>query len=167
MSASKPNIVIIGGGYAGVVAAQKLSSTLSKTHQILLIERKSHFYHNIGGLRAVVEEGFEKKVVIPYDHLFDKHGDGKIIHGIATRLNKNDLIVRKMDGEEIQITFEFAVIATGSDYPRPAKFDGNNKEEGVKDILEQREALKNAHKVLIVGGGPVGIELAGEIAETY
>jgi NADH dehydrogenase FAD-containing subunit len=163
----KPNIVIIGGGYAGLAAAQKLSSKLSKSYQILLIERKSHFYHSIGGLRAVVEEGFEKKVVIPYDHIFDKNGEGKIIHGTVIKLNKNDLIVKKNDGEEQQITFKIAVIATGSNYPRPAKFDGKNKDDGVKEILRQREALKNAQKILIIGGGPVGIELAGEIANVY
>jgi hypothetical protein len=44
----------------------------------------------------VVEEGFEKKVVIPYNHKFDKGGEGKIIHGTVT---KNDLIVEKtMEG---------------------------------------------------------------------
>ena len=79
----------------------------------------------------------------------------------------NDLIVRKNDGEELNITFEFAVIATGSNYPRPAKFDAENKEEGVKEIIRQREAVKGAQKILIVGGGPVGIELAGEIASVY
>ncbi|CAI2163176.1 13485_t:CDS:1 [Funneliformis geosporum] len=164
---TKPNIVIIGGGYAGLTAAQKLSSTLSNTHQILLIERKSHFHHDIGGLRAIVEEGFEKKIIIPYDHIFEKHGDGKVIHGTVTRFNKNDLIVRKSNGQEININFEIAVIATGSDYLRPAKFIGENKDDDVKEILEQREALKNAQRVLIVGGGPVGIELAGEIASVY
>src|SRR5947207_2064992 len=92
---TKPNIVIIGGGYAGITAAQKLASKLSVAYQILLIERKSHFYHCIAGLRTVVEEGFEKKIIIPYDHIFDKHGEGKIIHGTVIKLNKNDLIVRK------------------------------------------------------------------------
>ncbi|CAG8552188.1 5197_t:CDS:1 [Funneliformis mosseae] len=166
-STNKPNIVIIGGGYAGLTAAQKLSSALSNTHQILLIEKKSHFHHDIGGLRTIVEEGFEKKIIIPYDHIFDKHGDGKIIHGTVTRFKKNDLIVRKSNGQELKINFEIAVIATGSDYSRPAKFIGENKDDDVKEILEQREALKKAQRVLIVGGGPVGIELAGEIASVY
>jgi NADH dehydrogenase FAD-containing subunit len=59
------------------------------------------------------------------------------------------------------------VVATGSDYPRPAKFDGENKEVDINEILRQREALKNARKILIVSGGPVGIELAGELVEVY
>jgi NADH dehydrogenase FAD-containing subunit len=166
---SVQTIVIIGGGYGGFAVAQKLASKFNKsqTHQIILIERKSHFYHSVAGLRTVVEDEFENKVTIPYDHLFDKHGQGKIIHGTVTKLNKNDLIVSKNDGEEEQVTFEIAVIATGSDYPRPAKFDAENKEEGVKEIIRQREAVKGAQKILIVGGGPVGIELAGEIASVY
>lgn len=166
---SVQTIVIVGGGYGGYAVAQKLASKFNKSqsHQIILIERKSHFYHSVAGLRTVVEDGFEEKVSIPYDHLFDKHGQGKLIHGTVIKLNKNDLIVRTNDGEEQNITFEIAVIATGSNYPRPAKFDAENKEEGTKEIIRQREAVKNAQKILIVGGGPVGIELAGEIATVY
>ncbi|RGB23662.1 hypothetical protein C1646_728004 [Rhizophagus diaphanus] len=166
---SVQTIVIVGGGYGGYAVAQKLASKFNKSqsHQIILIERKSHFYHSVAGLRTVVEDGFEEKVSIPYDHLFDKHGPGKLIHGTVIKLNKNDLIVRTNDGEEQNITFEIAVIATGSNYPRPAKFDAENKEEGTKEIIRQREAVKNAQKILIVGGGPVGIELAGEIATVY
>lgn len=166
---SVQTIVIVGGGYGGYAVAQKLASKFNKSqsHQIILIERKSHFYHSVAGLRTVVEDGFEEKVTIPYDHLFDKHGQGKLIHGTVTKLNKNDLIVRTNDGEEQHITFEIAVIATGSNYPRPAKFDAENKEEGTKEIIRQREAVKSAQKILIVGGGPVGIELAGEIATVY
>lgn len=166
-STVKENIVVIGGGYGGVQAAQKLASKLGKSYQIILIERKSHFYHNIGGLRALVEEGFEAKVLIPYTHVFDKYGEGKLVHGTVTKLNTNDLTIRKADGGEENITFKVAVVATGSDYPRPAKFDGKNKDEGINELLRQREALKNAKKVLIIGAGPVGIELTGEILEVY
>ncbi|CAG8772575.1 11112_t:CDS:2, partial [Acaulospora morrowiae] len=34
----KPNIVILGGGYAGVNIAIKLEAALHKTHQIILVE---------------------------------------------------------------------------------------------------------------------------------
>ncbi|CAG8824239.1 17407_t:CDS:1, partial [Racocetra persica] len=44
----KQNIIIIGGGYGGITVATKLESALHKTHQIILIERKTYFYHSVG-----------------------------------------------------------------------------------------------------------------------
>ncbi|CAG8661710.1 724_t:CDS:2 [Dentiscutata heterogama] len=157
---TKPNIVIVGGGYGGIAVATKLESSLHKTHQIILIERKTHFYHAIGGLRTVVEDGFENKVIIPYDNLF-KHG-GKIVHATVTTINKNEVIVDTETELGTQIPFKYLIIATGSNHSKPAKMMADNKEEGIAEIIAQREAVKNARKILIIGG-----ELAGEIASVY
>ncbi|KAF0485057.1 FAD/NADP-binding domain-containing protein [Gigaspora margarita] len=162
---AKPNIVIVGGGYGGIAAATKLELALHKTHQIILIERKTHFYHAIGGLRTVVEDGFEHKVIIPYDNLF-KNG-GKVVHATVTTIHKNEVIVDTETEWGTHIPFEYLIIATGSNQSNPAKMTADNKEEGIAEIIAQREAVKNANKILIIGGGPVGIELAGEIASVY
>ncbi|CAG8577876.1 7923_t:CDS:2 [Acaulospora morrowiae] len=166
-SSQKPNVVILGGGYAGIAIATKLEAALHKTHQILLIERKTHFYHAVAGPRAVTIEGFEEKIMIPYDHMFKF--DGKVIHAIATSIRQREITV-SLDGDnnnQRNIPFEYLIIATGSSYPRPGKMEADNKFDAVKQIAEQRNAIKNAKRILIVGGGPVGIELAGEIASVY
>ncbi|CAG8677153.1 4507_t:CDS:2 [Cetraspora pellucida] len=163
--ATKPNIVIIGGGYGGITVATKLESALHKTHQIILIERKTYFYHSIGGLRAVVEDGFEHKIIIPYNNLF-KHG-GKVVHATVDAIHEKEVTVNTETELGTQIPFEFLIIATGSNYPKPGKLIADNKEEGVVDLVTQRNAVKHAKKILIIGGGPVGIELAGEIASVY
>ncbi|CAG8519679.1 4688_t:CDS:2, partial [Racocetra fulgida] len=64
-----------------------------------------------------------------------------------------------------RIPFEYLVIATGSNYSKPAKVVANN--EGVTEIVAQRKAVKNANKILIISGDPVDIELAGKIASVY
>ncbi|CAG8792471.1 479_t:CDS:2 [Dentiscutata erythropus] len=89
---TNPNIVIVGGGYGGIAVATKLESSLHKTHQIILIERKTHFYHSIGGLRTVVEDGFEKKVIVDTETELGTH-----------------------------IPFKYLIIATGSNHSKPAK----------------------------------------------
>ncbi|CAG8485906.1 6475_t:CDS:2 [Dentiscutata heterogama] len=162
---AKPNIVIVGGGYGGVAAATKLELALHKTHQIILIERKTHFYHSIGGLRAVVEDGFEHKVIIPYNNLFKY--DGKVVHATVTTIHEKEVIINTETEWGTRIPFEYLIIATGSNYPRPGKLITDNKEESVAELVAQRSAIKNANKILIIGGGPVGIELAGEIASVY
>lgn len=152
---SKSNIVIIGGGYGGLQVAQELDNALSKTHQIILIERKTHFWHKVGGLRTMVEENFEHKLLIPYSSVFKK--GGKVIHATVTNIHKNEVVVSTQTEFGTHIPFKYLVIATGSNYPKSAAVENLTKEEAISDITLQRYAVKNAQKILIIGGGPVGV----------
>ncbi|CAG8499022.1 9468_t:CDS:2 [Paraglomus occultum] len=163
---SKSNIVIVGGGYGGVAVAQKLEAALHKTHRIILIERKTHFWHSVGAPRTVAVNGFESQLLIPYDQLFQN--GGKVINAAAVQLSDNEVTLDKaVDEFGDKVPFKYAIIATGSDYAKPAKVGGRNKEDIVKEIGIYRAAVKKANRVLIIGGGAVGIELAGEIKTTY
>ncbi|KAG9305395.1 hypothetical protein G9A89_011528 [Geosiphon pyriformis] len=162
----KQNIIIIGGGYAGFQIAQTLDKSLSKHYQIILIERKSHFWHSIGALRSVVIEGFEKNLLIPYDQGF-KHGT-KVIQAEVSNIAKNEVTLNKEVQEwGSKIPFAYLVIATGSNYSPPAKVQNLNKADVIEEISKRREAVNTAEKILIIGGGPVGIELAGELATVH
>lgn len=60
------------------------------------------------------------------------------------------------------------VIATGSDGPFPGKC---GKDSSLANLIKRYEDVTNeikiAKQIVIVGGGPVGVELAGEIVDTY
>jgi len=156
---SKSNIIIIGGGYGGVAVAQKLDAALHTTHRIILIERKTHYWHSIGAPRTVAVDGFESQLLIPYDNLF-KNG-GKVINANAVQLSDNEVTLdRSVDEFGDKISFKYAIIATGSDYSKPAKVEGRNKEDIVKEIGLYRTAVKKANRVLIIGGGAVGIGMS-------
>lgn len=43
-----PVVVIVGGGYGGVALAKALDSQCN----VVLIDRKDYFFHNIGALRS-------------------------------------------------------------------------------------------------------------------
>ena len=48
------HVVIIGGGYGGI----ELATTLKKWNvPFTLIDPKEYFHHNVGALRAIVDEG--------------------------------------------------------------------------------------------------------------
>ena len=52
------HVVIIGGGYGGV----ELASLLKKWKvPFTLIDPKEYFHHNVGALRAVIDEGKLKR----------------------------------------------------------------------------------------------------------
>jgi NADH dehydrogenase FAD-containing subunit len=61
------------------------------------------------------------------------------------------------------ITADYVVVATGSTYPFPAKTDAHAAADAIDNYRAAFVELMHADRVLLVGAGPVGIELAGEI----
>jgi NADH dehydrogenase FAD-containing subunit len=61
------------------------------------------------------------------------------------------------------------VLATGSGYTYPAKpHDGSTSiSQQLDDLQATHEELADTSRVLILGAGPVGLELAGEIKEVW
>lgn len=69
-------VVVIGGGYAGVATAELLDPMFN----VVMIERKEIFVHNIAGLRQTARgDEWLNKMLIPYDKLM-QHG-GRVIEG--------------------------------------------------------------------------------------
>ena len=59
------------------------------------------------------------------------------------------------------------MLATGSSYPFPGKSGTEDASEASARFRDGYEALSRAERVLLLGAGPVGIELAGEIAAVW
>lgn len=86
-------------------------------------------------------------------------------------------VVSSKDGLERSVTtadgashpFDFLVLAPGVSYADPLfKSDAESAcslEARRRQVAEAAELLANAGSVVIVGGGPVGVELAAEIAD--
>jgi NADH dehydrogenase FAD-containing subunit len=65
------------------------------------------------------------------------------------------------------IPFDYLVIATGSSYAFPGKIAETQGSKAIGLYNNLQEKIQQAQKILIVGGGPVGVELAGEIATDF
>lgn len=143
-------VIIIGGGYAGIGLAQKLDRKM----QVQLIEPREAFVHNIGGLRATVQPKLLEKIVIPYDRLLK---NGTVIRSRVTAINPHSVV----------LTGDAIVVATGSSHNTPFKPQGDSAEEFSARSRAIAEKIEAANSIAIIGGGPVGIELAGEIREMY
>jgi len=61
----------------------------------------------------------------------------------------------------------FIVLATGSTYPYPAKSGTDETATALVRYRASHEELVQATRVLIVGAGPTGLELAGEISDRW
>ncbi|KAK9747440.1 hypothetical protein K7432_018132 [Basidiobolus ranarum] len=73
-----------------------------------------------------------------------------------------------IDGVETNtISFAFLVLATGSKSTFPVRPTVFTIEGVKKAFTDFQQDLSKAKKVLVVGGGPVGFEFAGEVTEFY
>jgi NADH dehydrogenase len=175
---SFPRVVIIGGGFAGVALAKKLSK---QELQVVLIDK--HNYHTFQPLLYQVSTGGLEPDSIAYPIRKILQDFPNFYFRLATvqSINTEKDIVGTNIGA---LKFDYLVVATGS----TTNFFGNKAVEThsmtMKTVpqslnlrslilenfedalltqdLNERNALMN---FVIVGGGPTGVELAGALAE--
>ncbi|KAL4733374.1 hypothetical protein BDV11DRAFT_200253 [Aspergillus similis] len=159
------NVVIIGGSYAGTRLAQRLTETLPTGYRAVLIERNSHFNHFFVFPRFSVVKGKEEKAFIPYDNLAKSAPAGIFEHirDTATEITPNT--VKLSSGVEVE--YEYLTVATGSWQPAPSKYDVLTKNEGVNAFRATQRAVEAAKTIAVVGGGPVGVQIATDIKSYY
>ena len=146
-------VAIVGGGYAGILLAQ----ALDRVADVTLIEPRQAFVHNVAAIRAVVDPGLLDQIVLPYDRLLKR---GRVIRDRALAIE--DGAVRLAAKGVVEA--DYIVVATGSGYALPFKPAGDDLADFRAASLAAHEAVKAARSIAIVGAGPVGVELAGEIA---
>ncbi len=73
----------------------------------------------------------------------------------------------QIHGRSEPIHFDYLVIATGSSYAFPAKIAEPESSKTINLYNNLQEKIEKSQQILIIGGGPVGIELAGEIATDF
>jgi len=169
------NIVIIGGGPGGVAAAQNAAKSLSsKEAKITLLEKRSFFFHAPGSLRAMVDTSFIPKILIPYDNVFSKYPNVELKFATVDSIAYDAKTVTftstaTSSGPQETISYDYLIIATGSSYPSPIKPTGavSSTQDIERDLTQAAKDIKKSERILVVGGGAVGIEMAGELKAFY
>ncbi|KAF3048003.1 hypothetical protein E8E12_005800 [Didymella heteroderae] len=175
---STETILILGGSYAGISAAHyALKHTIPQlpkkdniTYNVTLVNPSKDLYWRFAAPRALVS-----KKMMPYDQIFYPIETAftyafpkfKFIQGTATHVDAagQSVSVQTVDGEQQTIPYAALIIATGFSTPSPLFTQATDRTalEGVYDAFQKQ--LKTAKTVVIGGGGPVGVETAGEVAE--
>jgi len=171
-------IVIIGGGFAGLNLAKRLSRKAG--HQIILVDRNN--YHFFPPLLYQVGTAFIESSNISYP--FRKMFHGRNIRFFMGELQHIDPVGKKVSTDNGTLDYDILVLAMGTE----TNFFGNQQIEKyalpmktIDDALELRNhvllqleksvrATSPADRVrhsniVIAGGGPTGVELAGMLAE--
>lgn len=149
-------VAVIGGGYGGITAAK----ALDEFAEVILIEPRDTFVHNVAALRALVDPTWTDWLFLPYDQLLQH---GRLIKDQAVRVDAQSITL----GSGQRIEADYVVLATGSSYPFPAKIDVTDSATAKMKLRATHGELTGADSVLLLGAGPAGLELAGEIKEVW
>jgi len=175
---SFPRILIIGGGFAGISLAKKLSK---QEVQVVLLDK--HNYHTFQPLLYQVSTGGLEpdSIAYPIRKILKNYTNFYFRLAMVEEINTEK---KKVYTDIGNIKYDYLVLATGSttNLYSNAEIEKNsmvmktipqslnlrslileNFEEALlTDSLDEQDALMN---FVIVGAGPTGVELAGALAE--
>ena len=148
-------VVIVGGGFTGAYCAKRLQNKF----QVILIDNKEHFEFTPSIIKSISDPRNLRKIQISHKTYLNK---GEFLHAEVKEVGKNYVLVNNE-----KINFDYLIIASGSRYTNPIKSQNILTVQRSKDIRDFHEKLKVSKKILIVGGGIVGVELASDIITKY
>lgn len=149
-SVKKKRVVVVGGGIGGSF----LCKTLHKHNHFdyTLIDSKEYLEITWARLRSMVEPSFAKRSVINHHEYLP---GASIFTSDAVGIDEQGQVSTT---EGRQISYDYLVIATGH-----MGASCQTKTERLRQFEADYEKIKASDSILIVGGGPTGVELAGEI----
>jgi len=176
---TQKHIVIIGGGFGGLYAAQKLQGLDAR---ITLIDKRN--FHLFQPLLYQVATGVlsPADIASPLRGVLASQKNTTVLMGEVTDIDTESQKIYASDGQEIE--YDYAIVATGvshhyfgndhwSEWAPGLKTveDAINMRRRILDAFEAAEKETDAQKrkalltFIVVGGGPTGVELAGAIGE--
>ncbi len=173
-----PHVVIIGGGFGGLMAARKLAGSPVR---ITLIDRKNH--HTFQPLLyQVATAGLSPgEIAAPIRWILRGRPN---IQVLLAEVEDFDLTRRVVKTSDEEILYDYLIVAAGASHAYFGHDEWEPLAPGLKTIedalelrrrilltyeLAERRAASGEEELplnfVVVGGGPTGVELAGTLAE--
>jgi NADH:quinone reductase (non-electrogenic) len=159
----KAHIVVIGGGYAGVLAANRLRR--DPDVEVTVVNPRRAFVERIRLHQMVAESG---SATLDLAGMLDS--GVRLMVDTAVQIDADRRAVRLGSGGVL--SYDYLIYAVGSTGAVPVAVPGARQFAYPIGELEQAERLQGAigrlpshAPILVVGGGLTGIEVAGELAE--
>ena len=174
----RPRLVIIGGGFGGLYAAQSLTD---KPVQVTLIDRTNHHLFQPLLYQVATAMLSPADIAQPIRAILQDAKNVRVVMGTVETIDPAAKVVRTHTTE---YPYDYLIVATGARH----SYFGNDQWEayapGLKtlsDALELRRRILNAFEIaettadpemqkaaltfVVIGAGPTGVEMAGSISE--
>jgi len=178
MAGKPPHVVIIGGGFGGLAAAQALKRA---PVAITLIDRRNHHVFQ-PLLYQVATAGLSPgDIAAPIRWILRRQRNVRVLLAEATSI---DLASRTVYLDDGTLAYDYLIVATGATHAYFGHPEWAPHAPGLKtldDALEIRRRMLLAYEraerepdpgaqrrlltFIVVGGGPTGVEMAGAMAE--
>src|SRR4029453_2160716 len=175
-----PRVLVRGGGFGGVGAAQNLKKS---DVDVVLVDK--HDYHTFQPLLYQVATGLLEQPAVghPMRDLFHKQPNARVRQDVVTEI---DLDARQVRFAELEpLGYDYLVIGLGAEvnffgvdgapehgFPLYTLPDAVRLRDHVLGAWEAADRTPStgddgALNIVVVGGGPTGVETAGALAELY
>ena len=177
--AQRHRVVIIGGGFGGLAAAEKLKGAAV---DITIIDRRNHHLFQPLLYQVATTSLSPSEIAWPIRMLVKHRPEVKTLLGNVTGIDKVAQFVELEDGG--RVPFDSLILATGARHAYFGHDDWEPFAPGLKTLEDatamrrrllmafeaaEREADPVKRRALltfaIIGGGPTGVELAGSVIE--
>lgn len=158
-----PKVLILGGGYAGLMAAARFGRHVAGA-EVTLIDARAEMVQRIR-LHEILAGGSPK--TLPYARLLARRG-ARFVQASVERLDPDArrVTVRTAGGRQ-DFDYDVLVLALGSRTaaPIPGVAGHALRIDDPAELRKAHDRLRPGNRVLIVGAGLTGIEVATEMAE--
>jgi 3-phenylpropionate/trans-cinnamate dioxygenase ferredoxin reductase subunit len=169
MNVQEHRIIILGGGMLAGYAAKDLAEAGLKSGELGIVSADNALPYE----RPPMSKSFlagkddEKSVLINPEGFYREHGIGIHLNTEIARIDVTGKRLVTKGGDEFR--YEKLVLATGA-RARALRVPGGDRENvlylrSMSDSARLRDALKSAKKVIVLGSGFIGMEVASQSAQ--
>jgi len=174
----RKHVVVLGGGFAGVSACQKLDDPRVR---VTLVDRQNHHLFQPLLYQVATAGLAAPDIAQPLRHLLAKQEN---VTTLMTEVRAIDGAARRIETTDGVLTYDYLVIALGAQTGYFGHDEWAKHSSGLKTLDEatrlRRQMLLAFERAettsdeaertrllsfVIVGGGPTGVEMAGALAE--
>jgi NADH:ubiquinone reductase (H+-translocating) len=183
MGSGSRRVVIVGGGFAGLFAAQALARA---PVQVTLIDRAEHHLFQPMLYQCATGILSEGKIAAPLRELLKRHRNTEFVIAEVTGIDaeRRQVLARRPLGRQIELGYDYLILAAGVrqsyfGHDEYAAFAPGMKT--IEDAMKIRRRIFGAFEMAesaddpaerarwltfaLAGAGPTGVELAGQIRE--
>ncbi|MEO8779561.1 MAG: NAD(P)/FAD-dependent oxidoreductase [Rhodanobacter sp.] len=176
--ASRPHVLILGGGFGGLTAAQRLASS---TARITLIDRHNHHLFQPLLYQVATASLAAPSIAAPLRHILRKQRNLTVL---LDEVSNVDLNARRVHCGSSTLDYDYLVVATGATHAYFGHDEWARFAPALKTLEDaflirrqvllafeqaEREADPARRQAwlncIVVGGGSTGVELAGTLIE--